>query len=71
MKFLTIDFRMFNGCGYQYATQYYVDGKRVNSRRYYNARFFVGNDMKVKSNKQWSNINKCGIIREYTEIIYE
>jgi hypothetical protein len=62
---------MFTGCGYQYVTQYYVDGKRVNSSSYYNARFFVGNDMKVKSNKQWSNINKSGILRDYTEIIYE
>lgn len=71
MKVLIIDFRMFNGIGFQYTTQYYVDGRRVSRNSYYQMSTFIYDNFNHESTKVWSDTNKNGIHREYTEIIYK
>jgi hypothetical protein len=71
MKVLIIDFRLFNGIGFQYATQYYVDGRRVSRNRYYQMSTYIYDNFKHESTRLWSNTNKNGIYRAYTEIIYK
>lgn len=72
MKLLTIDFSYCDGLNLHYATQYYVDGKRVTSSRYYQADTYAHNNgYKWVSTRTWKNVNKKGIDREYTEILFE
>lgn len=72
MKLLTIDFSYCDGLNMHYATQYYVDGKRVTSSAYYRADGYVhAKRFKYVSTRQWSNKNKKGITRNYTEIVFE
>ena len=72
MKLLTIDFSYCDGLNMHYATQYYVDGKRVTSSSYYQADGYVHNNgYKYVSTRQWSDKNKKGVTRHYTEILFE
>lgn len=69
MKFLIIDFSQFNGIRMMYATHYYLDGKRVSARRYAG---FLPDSRKYEhiSTRQWTDTNKNGVRRDYTEILY-
>ena len=70
MRVLIIDFRLFNGIGFRYATQYYVDGRRVSRNRYYQMSTFIYDNFTHESTKLWSDMNKNGVHRAYTEILY-
>jgi len=70
MKVLIIDFRLFNGIGFQYTTQYYVDGRRVSRNRYYQMSTYIYDNFNHESTRVWSDTNKNGIYRAYTEILY-
>ena len=68
MKVLIIEFSMFNGINMMYATHYYVDGKRVASARF---RHPSSDRYEWLGTKQWSDRNKNGVRRDYTEITYK
>lgn len=83
-KILIIEFSLFNGIRTMYATHYYVDGKRVSRNTYYNV---IGNMDTLgatglssfghkptwihEGTRQWSDRNKNGVRRDYTEITYK
>ena len=69
MKVLIINFSMFNGINMMYATHYYIDGKRVRQNDYY--RHLPHDDYEWVGTKEWSNYNKNGVKRDYTEITYK
>ena len=69
MKILIIEFSQFNGISMMYATHYYVDGKRVSQNTYY--RMLPSHDRyEHLGTRQWTDKNKNGVRRDYTEIIY-
>lgn len=68
MKILIIEFSMFNGVNMMYATHYYVDGKRVKKNDYY--RHVPADGYEWLGTRQWTNHNRNGVRRDYTEINY-
>ena len=84
MKILIIEFSCFNGVNMMYATHYYIDGKRVSKNTYYQvtgnmrtigatgiSTFGQKPEWEHVGSRQWSDKNKNGIRRDYTEILYE
>ena len=67
MKVLIINFSFFNGINMMYATHYYVDGKRVAESRF---RHPSSDRYEWLGTRQWSDHNKNGVRRDYTEIRY-
>lgn len=70
MKVLIIEFKLFNGIGFHYATQYYVDGRRVSQNTYYQMTPYIYDNFKHENTKTWNDTNKNGVYRAYTEILY-
>lgn len=67
VKLLVIDFSYFTGCNFLRATHYYVDGKRVPESCYLS---YLPRKYRDSETRQWSDKNRKGIRRDYTEVKY-
>lgn len=71
LKVRIIEFSMFNGIQMMYATHYYVDGRRVSKNSYYQMSADIDRNYRHDYTRQWSDKNKNGVDREFTEIFYK
>ena len=71
MKILIIEFCQFNGIRNMRATHYYIDGKRVSKNSYNRCGQPAPKDYEHLGTRQWSDRNKDGVRRDYTEILFK
>jgi len=70
LKIMIIDFIRHNPWGTtDWATHYYVDGKRIGKNRYHGYQFMVSRNWKWENTETYSK-EKDGICRNYTVIHY-
>ena len=70
MKVIIIDFSLFNGINMMHATHYYVGGRRVRANDYYIHNQYIHDNYEWVGTRQWTDTNKNGVRRDYTEILY-
>ena len=68
MKHLVIDFSYFNGVSHLFAQHHYINGRRVSNSRYHSP---DSSRWEWVGTRQWTNFNKNGVRRDYTEITYK
>ena len=70
MRIKIIEFSLFNGISMMYATHYYINGRRVSQNTYFRS-MPDSREYEHIGTRQWTDTNKNGVRRDYTEIIYK